>query len=148
MATFTIPVAFHVEADDERQAAKRLVAELDGAALVENPATGLQRGYIESWWLPNHNWADGSDEDEGLVWKKPGTRLWFVEWRTEDWDNPTLSFHVEMTTAQAAEVLALIEERLPDSDPVVVPAEQTGDFDFFIASLKNEWLPDEEEDEE
>ena len=59
-----IPVAFEVYAEDESLAAKLL-----SNALAASKVVG---GYVESWWMPNHSDADGSD-DEGhrLVWKEP-----------------------------------------------------------------------------
>lgn len=61
LPTFTIPVAFSVNAIDEREAARQLVDILANKDLT-NEWEG-DRQIVESWWTPNHAWADGSDED-------------------------------------------------------------------------------------
>jgi uncharacterized lipoprotein YmbA len=59
-ATFSIPVMFHVQADNEAQAAEILSEALVATTLVKD-AYGRQTGSIESWEMPNHRWADRSD---------------------------------------------------------------------------------------
>lgn len=64
MRTYTIPVAFHVKGDDELDAARRL-----SDRLVERKVLDLFIDEpIESWWMPNHPAADGSDEEQALLW--------------------------------------------------------------------------------
>ena len=57
--TWTIPVAFSVNADTEIEAARWLTDRLANANLIEQ--------VIESWWLPNHPEADGSDNESVLL---------------------------------------------------------------------------------
>lgn len=72
------------------------------------------------------------------------TYTYFVEWRTGDWENPTCSWHVEMTNEQARHLLARLEavdERLNgELDPLVVPAINPMSYEQFV----DEWLLDME----
>ena len=59
---YIIPVAFEIYADSEEEAAKYLVKKLSAAY--------LQDRQLDSWWMPNHPYADGSDSKgvEKLAW--------------------------------------------------------------------------------
>lgn len=63
---YTIPVAFAVRSESEIEAAMYLVRRLADAELVSFE----YHNEIESWWTPNHIYADGSDKnDPTLVWE-------------------------------------------------------------------------------
>lgn len=70
MPTFTIPVAFSVNAEDEGMAARALVELLTRAHLVGQHRLWRERHLIEveDWSMPNHQYADGSDGEQMLAW--------------------------------------------------------------------------------
>lgn len=74
MKTYTIPVAFNVQADSEHDAALALVDILVAARLTTSHRAedghdeDAALGPIECWWTPNHTFADGSDNGWRLDW--------------------------------------------------------------------------------
>lgn len=72
MPEHVIPVAFAVSGPDEESAVRLLVRRLAAAGLV----VGGPDPRIESWSLPNHAWADGSDDE--------GQRLQWVQLTSPD----------------------------------------------------------------
>lgn len=67
MSTYTIPVAFVVNASSEDEAAKIIVEQL--APLNGKWFDEQGHNVVDCWWTPNHPDADGNDNGVRLVWE-------------------------------------------------------------------------------
>lgn len=69
-----IPVAFEVRVENgvtEHGAAKKLAEMLGRVKILDQTAfmpDTLSEVSIDSWWMPNHPAADGSDREAILIW--------------------------------------------------------------------------------
>jgi hypothetical protein len=70
LRTVIIPVAFDITVDDpevtEDDVARGLARTLERRGIAGRPIEYV--GRIDSWWMPNHPAADGSDHEAVLVW--------------------------------------------------------------------------------
>lgn len=70
MKEYVIPVAFEFSTEDdtftEADAASWLATALAGSHLAGLKIS--EASMIDSWWMPNHPQADGSDREAVLMW--------------------------------------------------------------------------------
>jgi hypothetical protein len=159
---YTIPVAFLVEGETEEDAAKALVEILASKNLTQDHVSetsdyqmlweqfeaaggrGVElaeeldrmRGPIESWWPPNHRYADGGDDIEQVLIFRPGTS------KVEDADEVIRRYHEG--PAMTIVMDALPAEYVYDLDkvrPIVERLQQDHYMQLVITRL-NDWLAD------